>query len=180
MHISINKLNFIGSDNGWSPSRRWNNAEILLMWHSGTNLNEISIEINIFSFKEMNVKMSFAKWRPLCLSFNMLRFMMCHRITSIILQPILHNDCHLIETFFALLALCAENSPVTGEFPSQRPVTGSFDVFFDMRLNSWSNNGDAGDLRRQCTHYDVTVMRGIILHMDIQITCVCSYGILSM
>ena len=27
------------------------------------------------------------------------------------------------------------NSPVTGEFPSQRPVTRSFDVFFDLRLN---------------------------------------------
>ena len=29
----------------------------------------------------------------------------------------------------------AENSPVTGEFPSHRPVTRSFDVFFDLRLN---------------------------------------------
>ena len=36
---------------------------------------------------------------------------------------------------FALLALCAGNSPVTGEFPSQRPVTQSFDVFFDLCLN---------------------------------------------
>ena len=25
--------------------------------------------------------------------------------------------------------------PVTGEFPSQRPVKQSFDVFFDLRLN---------------------------------------------
>ena len=40
-----------------------------------------------------------------------------------------------METFFALLALCAGNSPVTGEFPSQRPVTQSFDVFFDLHLN---------------------------------------------
>ena len=40
-----------------------------------------------------------------------------------------------METFSALLALCAGNSPVTGEFPSQRPVTRSFDAFFDMRLN---------------------------------------------
>ena len=37
--------------------------------------------------------------------------------------------------FSALLAFCAENSPVTGEFPAQRPVTRSFDVFFDLRLN---------------------------------------------
>ena len=42
-----------------------------------------------------------------------------------------------METFSALLALCAGNSPVTGEFPSQRPVTWSFDVFFDLRLNKW-------------------------------------------
>ena len=42
---------------------------------------------------------------------------------------------HLMETFSALLAFCAGNSPVTGEFPSQRPVTRSFDVFFDRSLN---------------------------------------------
>ena len=41
---------------------------------------------------------------------------------------------HQMETFSALLALCAGNSPDPGEFPSQRPVTRSFDVFFDMRL----------------------------------------------
>ena len=40
-----------------------------------------------------------------------------------------------METFSALLAICAENSPVPGEFPAQRPVTRSFDVFFDLRLN---------------------------------------------
>ena len=34
-----------------------------------------------------------------------------------------------------LLAICAENSPVPGEFPTQRPVTRSFDVFFDLCLN---------------------------------------------
>ena len=42
---------------------------------------------------------------------------------------------HQMETFSALLALCAGNSPVTGEFPTQRPVTRSFDVFFDLRLD---------------------------------------------
>ena len=40
-----------------------------------------------------------------------------------------------METFSALLALCAGNPPVLGEFPTQRPVTQSFDVFFDQRLN---------------------------------------------
>ena len=42
-----------------------------------------------------------------------------------------HETHDQMETFSALLVLCA----VTGEFPSQRPVTRSFDVFFDLRLN---------------------------------------------
>ena len=40
---------------------------------------------------------------------------------------------HQMETFSALLAICAGNSPVPGEFPTQRPVTRSFDVYFDLR-----------------------------------------------
>ena len=40
-----------------------------------------------------------------------------------------------METFSALLTICAGNSPVPGEFPKQSPVTQSFDVFFDLRLN---------------------------------------------
>ena len=39
------------------------------------------------------------------------------------------------ETFSTLLAVCVGNSPVTGEFPAQRPVTWSFDVFFDLHLH---------------------------------------------
>ena len=40
-----------------------------------------------------------------------------------------------MEPFSMLLAICEGNSPVTSEFPTQRPVTRSFDVFFDVRLN---------------------------------------------
>ena len=54
--------------------------------------------------------------------------------------------------------LCG-NSPVTGEFPSQRPVTRSFDVFVSCAwTNRRVNNRDARDLRRHRAHYDVTVM----------------------
>ena len=42
---------------------------------------------------------------------------------------------HQMKTFCALLAFCAGNSPVPGEFPHKRPVTRSFDVLFDLRLN---------------------------------------------
>ena len=51
---------------------------------------------------------------------------------------------HQMETFSALLAICAGNSPATGEFPAQWPVTRRFDVVFGLRLNkrlskqSWS------------------------------------------
>ena len=61
---------------------------------------------------------------------------------------------------FRVTGFCAGHSSVTDEFPAQRPVTRSFDVFFDLRLtNSLANNGDAGDFRRHRAHYDVIVMQ---------------------
>ena len=65
-----------------------------------------------------------------------------------------------METFSALLALCAGNSPVTDEFPAQRPVTRNFDIFFSICawINGWLNNRGAGDLRHHRARYDVTVM----------------------
>ena len=49
--------------------------------------------------------------------------------------------------------------PLCVEFPAQRPVTRSVDVFLrSARLNGWVNNGEAGDLRRHRAHYAVTVM----------------------
>ena len=50
-------------------------------------------------------------------------------------RPSIHDD--VIKKKSALLALCAGNSTVTGEFPAHRPVTRSFDVFYDLRLNQW-------------------------------------------
>ena len=56
------------------------------------------------------------------------------------------------------MAICAENSQVIGEFP-KRPVTWSFYVFFDLRVNNgWVNNREAGDFRRYRVHYNVIVM----------------------
>ena len=65
---------------------------------------------------------------------------------------------HQMETYSALLAICAGNSPVSGEFPAQRPVTQSFDIFFDLRLNKrlikqswgWSFETLSWPLWRQC------------------------------
>ena len=49
-----------------------------------------------------------------------------------------------METFSALLAICAGNSPVPGEFPTQRPVTRSFDIYFDLRPNKWLSKQSRG------------------------------------
>ena len=86
-----------------------------------------------------------------------------------------------METFSTLLALCGGNSPVTGGFPSQRPVMRSFDVFLDLRLNKrlskqsggwwfempscslWhhQNSNDKNDhamMRLLCVHYPWPLM----------------------
>ena len=53
--------------------------------------------------------------------------------------------CHQMETISALLALCAGNPPVTGKFPSQRPMTRSYILFslICTWTNGWANNRDA-------------------------------------
>ena len=70
-----------------------------------------------------------------------------------------------METFSALLAICAGNSPVPCELPAQRPVTRSFDVsLICVWINGWVNSREAGDLRRYRTHYDVIVMPTASFH----------------
>ena len=56
----------------------------------------------------------------------------CHKIIAPPQNPWWR---HQMETFSVLLAICLGNSPVPGEFPAQRPVTRSFEGFFDLRLN---------------------------------------------
>ena len=78
MHICISNLTIICSDNGLSPGLHqaiiWNNAGILLIGPLGTNFNAILIEIQIFSFKKMHLKMSSGKWWPFCLRPNVLNY----------------------------------------------------------------------------------------------------------
>ena len=83
---------------------------------------------------------------------------------------------HQMETFSALLALCVGNSPVPGEFPTQRPETRSFDIFFDLRLNKrlvkqsrgwwfemrpwslWRHSNEYRCCRNCCPHRDVKLV----------------------
>ena len=73
-HICVSNLTSIGSDNGLSPGQRQaiirTNAGILLIRPLGTNFSEFLVEIIIFSFKKMRLKVSSAKRRPFCLGLN--------------------------------------------------------------------------------------------------------------
>ena len=89
MHdICVSDLTSIGSDKGLSPGRRQaiirTNAGILLIRPLGTNFSEILIEILIFSFKKMRLKVSSAKRRPFCLGLN-----------ELITIPTLSNTWHI-------------------------------------------------------------------------------------
>ena len=67
---------------------------------------------------------------------------------------------HQMEALSALLAICAGNSPVTGEFPTHEGRWRGALMFFLICawINSWVNNGEACDLKRHRAHYDVTIM----------------------
>ena len=75
-HICVSDITIIASDNGLSPGRRQaiirTNAGILLIRPLGTYFSEILIEIVLFSFKEMRLKISSAKMWPFCLGHNVL------------------------------------------------------------------------------------------------------------
>ena len=64
-----------------------------------------------------------------------------------------------METFSALLAICAGNSPVPGDFPRTQASDAEppFSLIY-ARINGWVNTGEAGDLIRHHAHYDVIVM----------------------
>ena len=80
-HVCVGNLTIIGSDNGLSPGRRqaiiWTNAGILSIWPLATKFSEILAEIITFSFKKMYLKVSSAKWRPLCLGLNVINPFFC-------------------------------------------------------------------------------------------------------
>ena len=101
-HICVSKRTIIGSDNGLSPSRRqaiiWNNAGLLLIEPLGTNVSEISIRIQTFSFKKLHLNMSSAKWRPFCLGLNELTTKKAQVIRGNILVTGCWHDINLLQT----------------------------------------------------------------------------------
>ena len=161
---------------------------MLLIRTIGKNFSEISTEIYTFSFKKMHLKMSSGKWRPFCLSLNVLMlqstyeyidafwwgglvFMVMgsgHKVSlGVVSLPLAdqwlllpHDDVrHQMETFSALLALCAGNSPVT--IPHTKASDAELWCFLRSTpwTNGWVNNRTAGDFRRHRAHYYVIVIK---------------------
>ena len=69
--------------------------------------------------------------------------------------------------FSALLATCTGNSPATGEFPAQRPVTQNFNVSFDLLLNKrlskqswgWRFETPSRPLWRHCSGFSILLQQ---------------------
>ena len=88
---------------------------------------------------------------------------------------------HQMETFSSLLAICAENSPVTVEVPSHRPLTRSFNVFFDLHLSKWLSKQSWGwrfettslPLWRHCTISELQL--GTTFYVVVLLEISCSY-----
>ena len=123
------------------------------------------------SFKKMQIKMPFANWWSFCLAINMStyqHFLDLHATWFMWPDNVWHSTWwrHQMETFSALLALCAGNSPVPMNSPHKGQWRGAlmFSLIF-VCINGWVNNRETGDLRRYRGHYDVIVMIGG-LHTD--------------
>ena len=82
---------------------------------------------------------------------------------------------HQMETFSALLALCARNSPVPVNSPHKGQWCGA--LMFSLicaRINDWVNNREAGDLRRHRGHYDVNVMKYTVFRLCCPTKQICA------
>ena len=125
-----------------------------------TRQQAIRIGILSFSFKKMHLKLLSAKMAAI---LSMERW---------VLRPAWWR--HQMETFSALLAICAGNSPIAGEFPAQRPVTRSFDVFFDLRLNKrlskqcwcWWFETPSRPLWRHCNGHSLSLLAAVVIQWN--------------
>ena len=127
--------------NCWYWTKRWYGRSSALqsrdLFHQVFNRNSVSMEI-VFcynSIAEAHVTAEFCTWHD---NTRITRNRMKNDLLEwkkFYLMWITVARFMMTSSFSALLAICAGNSPVPGEFPAQRPVTRNFDVFFDLCLN---------------------------------------------
>ena len=163
MHVLLKRLSYCR----WKPSLffqhghiyiyiyfylRWKRKQLDLCFKNNP-WNSITQGYNVVGVRCGVTSMLF--FCSVLFSFNESHIILLHLTNA---QSLLIWWSHQMETFSALLALCEGNLPVTGEFLSQRPVTRSFDVLFDLRLNKrlskqswcWWFETPSRPLWRQC------------------------------
>ena len=121
-------------------------------WYQSPHINHLVI------MKSFVFKVYWSFWNPIVGSEMYIG--MSSRKPSISSQLLPSWWRHQMETFYALLALqCAGNSLVTGEFPAHKSQWRGALMFTLVCawMNGWVNNREAGDWRRHCTQYDITV-----------------------
>ena len=105
------------------------------------------------------------RWNSFAISlgYQSVKWFENHIFRIIVVSPKVSCRRHQMEKKSASLALCAANSPVTGEFPAHKCQWRGALMFYLICawINGWINNREAGDLRRHRTDYDVTVMHDI-------------------
>ena len=97
----IRQQPIIDSNYDLSPGRRptiiLTNAEKFIKSPLGANFSEFSIQLHIFSFKKIHLKMSSAKWQPFCLGLNVIKHARWRPKTRLIHRPT-SRLIHLIKT----------------------------------------------------------------------------------
>ena len=127
-----------------------------MIWPLISSLNET--ECSVWAIITLKMYEPESRFVVLCCGFVATNFIP-FRITSLALGRFHPWWRHQMETFSALLAICAGNSPVPGEFPHRGQWRGALMLsLICVLINGWVNNRRAVDLRRYRAHYDVTVM----------------------
>ena len=109
MHICVSKLTITGSDNDLSSGRCqaiiWTNAVILWIGPLGTKFCKILIEIHIFSFKKMHLKMLPAKWRSFGLSLNVLISQMSACASNVFEESVYNRNKCIINQYYRIYCI---------------------------------------------------------------------------
>ena len=126
------QLATIGSDNRLLPVPR----QVVILTGAGL----LSVGPLGTDFSKIRIKYRYFHWRKWIWNF----VQTFNSQETPIARPSLARWHHQMEAFAALLAICAGNSPVTGEFPAQMPVTQGFYVSFDLWLNEWLSKQSRG------------------------------------
>ena len=117
------------SRHGWGRDTQW-----YLFWCAQCERKPHRVEKSNWTKLPNVFQRSLSKFQPFCLVPHQLNNRPPDNDGSAT-RTLISRAFSWIVRNMEILTLCEGNSPITGGFPSQRPVTRSFDIYFDLRLN---------------------------------------------